>query len=84
MMKLSTVKELSSGVAAMSHTKHAGLIYYTDDFSTMNHLEPPNGKLCNIHFFVFLRNSGYMLFENVILKRGQTTFSILPTYILLV
>jgi hypothetical protein len=64
------VKELSGELAAMSRTKHAGLTYYTDDLSTMNHLEPPNGKLHNIQFLVFLRNSGYMLFENVILKRG--------------
>jgi hypothetical protein len=64
------MKELSGGMTAMSHTKHAGWIYYTDDFSTMGHLEPPYGKLCNIQYFVFLRNSGYTLFENVILKRG--------------
>jgi len=69
-MKLRTGRELSGELAAMSHTKHAGLIYYTDDFSTMNHLEPTYGKLCNIEFLVLLRSSGYMLFENVILKRG--------------
>jgi len=69
-MKLRIVKELSGELAAMRYTKYAGLIYYTDDLSTVNHLEPPYGKLCNIQFLVFLRNSGYMLFENVILKRG--------------
>jgi hypothetical protein len=69
-MKLRIVKELSGGLAAMSHTRHSGFIYYTNDLSTMNHLEPPYGKLCNVQFFVFLRNSGYMLFENVILKWG--------------
>ena len=69
-MKLSIVKELSGGMAAMSHTKHARLIYYADDLPTMNHLKPPHGKLCNIQFFVLLPNSGYMLLENVILKRG--------------
>jgi len=69
-MKLRIVKELSGELAAMSHTKHAGLVNNTDDLSTMNHLEPPYGKLCNIEFLVFLRSSGYMLFENVIPKRG--------------
>lgn len=64
------MKELSGELAVMSHTKHAGLIYHTDDLSTMNHLEPPHGKLRNIEFLVFLISSGYMLFENVILKRG--------------
>jgi len=81
-MKLRTGRELSGELAAMSHTKHAGLIYYTDGFSTMNHLEPTYGKLRNIEFLVFLRSSGYMLFENVILKRGQVPTTI--TCILLV